>query len=61
MTDASTHKAHGIRRISVQPDGNPERTSTLVLHLTDDTDLEKLMALLPEKLARHPLTMVDRG
>lgn len=61
MTDASNTEAQMIRRISVQPDGNAERTSTLVLHLRDDADLEKLMALLPAKLANHPLTMTDRG
>lgn len=60
MSDASNNPQM-IRRISVQPDGNPERTSTLVLHLRDDADLEKLMALLPAKLANHPLTMTDRG
>jgi len=61
MTDASTTAPQMIRRISVQPDGNAERTSTLVLHLRDDADLEKFMALLPAKLAGHALTMVDRG
>lgn len=60
MTEV-TNKPQAIRRISVQPDGNAERTSTLVLHLRDDADLEKLMALLPPKLANHPLTMTDRS
>ena len=60
MNDASNTQAD-IRRISVQPDGNPERTSTLVLHLRDGVDIDKLMALLPAKLANHPLTMMDRS